>query len=221
MNRRKSLKNIDRTKDSRFRLAGLSFGLLAVALWLILAPSPGAISKTQAVGRLHEGVFLVATSQLGDPNFSETVVLLVHYDKRGATGLVVNRKTDVPVDRAIPEAKGLEGLSRFLFVGGPVQRDLLLALIETDKGLPDAQKILDRTYMTLDKETLLGSIKGGNGTQAVRIYSGYSGWGPGQLDGEVIRGDWTVIDADPDSVFSNDPSGIWEKLSKMGEKIQI
>jgi putative transcriptional regulator len=215
------LKSKDRLKESSIRTAGKSLGFLAVALWLILGPPHAAISENRPLGRLHKGVFLVATSQLGDPNFSETVVLLIHYDKGGATGLVVNRKTDTPVNQAIPEVNGLDESSRFLFIGGPVQRNLLLALIETDQGIPDAKKILDRTYMTVDKKTLLGSIKGGESTAAVRIYSGYAGWGPGQLDGEIIRGDWTVMDADPETVFSEDPSGIWEKLSKMGEKIQI
>lgn len=182
------------------------------------APPVGANGRSPL--HLKQGVFLVAVPQLLDPHFRRTVVLLIAYDKQGAAGVIINRPTDVPLEQALPNLKGIEALSSSLFFGGPVSQNHLTVLLRSDKSLDGAHKVFDNVYVTEKKDHLAEILRNPNPGKNLRIYSGYSGWGPGQLDQEVGRGDWIIITADQDIIFSEEPSKIWPELLKKRERIE-
>lgn len=167
--------------------------------------APGA----HAVGQLAKGKFLVASRSLRDPNFTETVILLVDYDRRGALGVVVNRPTDVALTEALPEVGELRRRKDVVYLGGPVARDRMLLLVRTREQPPQSLRVFDRVFASGNLDALRKSMARGD---AIRAYAGYAGWGPGQLDLEVGRGDWFIGPADSDAVFTERPATVWGTL---------
>jgi putative transcriptional regulator len=196
------------------RLAGA--GLVA-ALTLPAAVLAGTSSRIAVVPevpsdthtRLARGKFLVANRSLQDPTFVETVVLLVDYDDHGALGVVVNRPTGVPLNAALPEVKELRKRKDPIFLGGPVARDRMVLLLRANAAPPESVQVFDQVYATGSLSALRRSL--GHG-EAVRAYAGYAGWGPGQLDTEVQRGDWLIGPADSKAIFDDKPDDIWSRF---------
>jgi len=172
---------------------------------ITIAPKPPSNART----RLARGKFLVANKSLRDPTFSETVVLLVDYDDNGALGVVVNRPTDVPLTAALPEVKELRKRKDLIFLGGPVARDRMVLLLRATTAPPQSVEVFEKVYATGSLSALRHSIDRG---EAVRAYAGYAGWGPGQLDAEVERGDWLIGPADSKAIFEDSPNGLWSRF---------
>jgi putative transcriptional regulator len=163
------------------------------------------------------GRLLVATPLLGDPNFRRSVVLLVEHElAEGTLGVVLNRPTEVPVGRVLEQWTDLATDPSVVFRGGPVQPDsaLALALIPgTDEPLGwralDGAPALARLGL-LDLDTpprlLEPAIK------ELRVYAGYAGWSPGQLQAEIDEGAWLVLTAEPGDVFAGEPGQLWRQV---------
>jgi putative transcriptional regulator len=157
------------------------------------------------------GRLLVAEPMLGDPNFDRTVVLMIQHLPEGALGLVLNRPTEVPVAAALPAWDGLAAEPAVVHIGGPVeaesgwclgrarQPDELAGFVPVlgDVGLVDLE---------LDPREVAAAFG------AVRVYAGYSGWGPGQLEHELAQDAWFVADADPDDPFLPDSRELWKRI---------
>lgn len=162
--------------------------------------------KELAVGKL-----LVAARGLPDPNFSDTVVLLAELTDEGAMGVIVNRTTDVPIERFVPEMA--EGTNpQTAFVGGPVQPRGAVALLRSSKAERDSRHVFADVYLVNTRETLEALIRIGTGPGRFRVYLGYAGWGAGQLQDETARGSWHVLDGDAAIVFDRDPDTLWQRL---------
>lgn len=146
-----------------------------------------------------KGSLLVAAPSLLDPNFRRTVVLVAEHGDDGAMGVVLNRPSETPVADAVPELAGLAGETEPVFVGGPVAIDSLLALAEVDE--PD------------DDEVVVGSIAFVHDpyvdARRGRVFVGYAGWSPGQIEAELDEEAWIVVPAQPDDVFSDEPDELW------------
>ncbi len=162
--------------------------------------------------KLAKGKFLVASRRLSDPNFSETVVLLIEYGPDGAMGLVINRPSNVKLSTVFPDVKALKQRKDMVYVGGPVAGNQMLMLIRSNQTPAAAKPVIDNVYMSASWEVLEGLIKKGSAEQPFRLYAGYAGWAPNQLDFERTRGDWHVLQADADSIFSLDPKALWQDL---------
>lgn len=161
-------------------------------------------------GDLAAGKLLVASRDLRDPNFRETVVLLTRYSDSGAMGLIVNRPTKVSVKRFVPDASNSQGV----YFGGPVELGVLCILQTTEaKG---SLKVLPGVFLVTDPDAIAQAIKTA-GTKQLRAFAGYSGWGPGQLDGEMTTGSWHVFPGDAQIVFHAEPETVWEKLVRRTE----
>ena len=162
-----------------------------------------------------QGKLLVATEVVQGEMFAKTVVLLLHYDDTGAFGLVVNRPTDVRLDELLAEEDLIEGYHGTLFWGGPVQMGTLRALMHTDEPPESAEKIIDSVYLVaFDDAVELDSAE----PATLRLYIGYAGWAPGQLDFEMARGSWRVLPATDDLVFAAEPETLWKKLAPAQEQ---
>jgi putative transcriptional regulator len=188
--------------------AGLVVVLLAAGA-AIAEPMPVAVGPGSPHPELAKGKFLVASRSIRDPNFTRSVILIVDYDEAGALGVVVNHPTDVPLKAALPEIKELRKRKDRVHLGGPVARDRMVLLLRTKKAPPESVLIFDTVYASGSLDALREGVTGGN---TVRAYAGYAGWGPGQLDAEVSRGDWLIGPADAKSIFDDPPERVWETL---------
>ena len=162
---------------------------------------------------LAKGKFLVASRQLQDPNFSETVVLLIEYGLEGAMGLVINRPSAVKLATVFPDIEELKQRKDTIYVGGPVAVNQILMLIKSPEAPEDATLIRPNVYISSSWEVLERMLKKKETKdERFRLFAGYAGWAPSQLDFERIRGDWYVLKADAEMVFSQNPSQIWPEL---------
>ena len=175
--------------------------LVFAAFWL---PVAGGADESPARGKL-----LVATELVGGDIFVQSVVLLLHYDETGAMGLVVNRPTEVGMDELLVDDDALSSYSGPIYWGGPVQMNSLRALRQTDKAPGGAEKIVDSVYQVSVNDALKNAPQDVPG---LRLFIGFAGWAPGQLDHEMARGSWHVVPASADLVFAKDPGQLWKQL---------
>jgi len=163
------------------------------------------------------GFLLVSSPALVDPNFRRTVVLMTHHDEEGAVGLVLSRPSELRVAEAVPDLAELPNADDLVYVGGPVQPEAVVVLVELDDRSADAEPIVGAVgYMRpgADLDEL--------GATRSRVFAGYSGWGPGQLEAELEEPSWIVVDAEPDDVFSSDPDELWRTvLHRKGGKFSL
>lgn len=169
------------------------------------------------VRQLAAGSLLVAGRNLPDPNFADTVVLLIEYSGEGAAGLVLNRSSGVPLSRALPGVELLAGVTAPAFIGGPVSRTTIIALSRAAcTGCPSVARDV---HLVKSSEALTTLLAGGADQQRLRVYVGYAGWGGGQLDAEVRQGAWRVLPADARLVFDPDPSSLWRRMIERTETV--
>lgn len=164
-------------------------------------------------GTSTKGRLLVSVPDLGDDNFDRAVVLMLEHDESGAIGLVLNRPSDTEVHDHLPAA--IDGLAapHVFFVGGPVSVGGLLALARVGVDAPTEHVTpIEGPLVAVDPAALIeGRVEG---LDLVRLYTGYSGWAPGQLDGELAAGVWHVAEAMPDDVLCADPDALWRSVMR-------
>jgi len=167
---------------------------------------------------LAPGKFLVASRELGDPNFVESVVLLISYEeKKGAMGLIVNRRTEVPLSRVFEDLKSAKGRSDQIYLGGPVELTTVMALVKTTAKPADAQSVFGDVYLIASKTSLEKALADRTDPAAFHVFVGYAGWGPGQLEREVDLGAWNIMNAEAPLVFHPDPESVWPRLIRRTE----
>ena len=167
---------------------------------------------------LAAGKFLVASRDLGDPNFTQTVVLLVHFDKDGVVGLVVNRRTRIPISRALDEMKGAKGRSDRLYAGGPVSRTSVLGLLRSREKVDDAEHVFGEVYLLTKAEALSKAMESETQADTLHVYLGYAGWTRKQLAAEVELGGWFIFSGDAAVVFAASPEAAWPRLIEKTEE---
>jgi putative transcriptional regulator len=186
---------------------------LVVAAVLSLA-LPGAVAGTE---RLRPGVFLYATPGLPDPNFAESVVLLVEHTDEGSLGLIINRPTRIPPREVVPELGDLRDQGVVLHWGGPVQPSAVMALLRSGGG----RRVIPGVHLGGDMGELKRAALRPDAATRVRIYAGYAGWTAGQLADEVRRDTWVIGPADAASVFSADPSFLWRRVHQLMRRQEV
>ncbi len=154
------------------------------------------------VSRTIAGRLLVATPLLVDPNFWRCVVLILQHDDDGALGVVLNRPTPEPVAIHIPAWGAVAAAPGTVHIGGPVDPQIAIGLATGHIGEPTSVPGLSIVDLEGEPAPELSSV---------RIYSGYSGWGPGQLEAEIAEGSWYVVPAAPDDPFDR-PEGQWSRV---------
>jgi putative transcriptional regulator len=157
-----------------------------------------------------KGTLLVATPPLTDPNFDRSVVLLLEHGPSGAVGLVLNRPSDTPVAAALPGWEQLTSDPGTVFVGGPVAEDAAIALgVARHAEAGSGWAPLVGSVGTIDLHRDPDEV--GTDIASVRIFAGYSGWGPGQLEAELEANAWIVVAARPEDATS-DPEDLWRRV---------
>ena len=181
----------------------------------------GAPALHQSALRPERGMLLVAARKLLDPNFFHTAVFLVDYDANGAIGLVINRPTKFSLPRALPGIAALDGRAELVFVGGPVAKDRMMLLIHSSQLPIGTTRVAGDIHVSSSLETLTELITSGAEDTRFRAFAGYAGWGPGQLEAEIERGDWHLAPADAQLIFDTEPDGIWNALIKRHDGLWV
>lgn len=160
----------------------------------------------------YAGRILVAVSSLKDPNFHRTVLLMCEHGPEGALGLVLNRKHPLNLGDALRRLESPVAAALPLREGGPVQPEVLFFLHDSDAV--GGQEVLPGLRLSGDEEALGRLIEELEGESPPRchVFSGYSGWGPGQLEQELGQNAWVVTDADPALVFEDNEEELWGKV---------
>lgn len=228
-------RNIIYNKSGKIRKGCVCFLLATVALMIATVagvPSIGLAGSGQSVKVLPfqspgiikpslesrpevkpgKGKFLVASRQLLDPQFSETVVLLIEYDRSGAMGVIINRPSELKLSEVLPELEGLRQRSDTIYLGGPVAKNQLLLLVRTSNPPEGSYQVFKDIHVTSSQAVISRMLKDPKAEERFRAYAGYAGWAPGQLDHEILRGGWHVVRADAGTIFDRSASEIWPDL---------
>lgn len=160
---------------------------------------------TSLVGRL-----LVAMPGMVDPNFARTVVLMIEHTPEGAVGLVLNRPSEAGLLDHLPGWWTAAADPRVVFVGGPVGEGGGLGLARGAGSAPleGWPEVVGVRVVDLETEPGVDSVL------EARVFAGYSGWGPGQLESELAARGWFVVDGESDDVFTAKPERLWEEVLK-------
>jgi putative transcriptional regulator len=161
------------------------------------------------------GHFLVASPHLGDENFFRSVVLMIQHDDDGAFGVVLNRPTNTKVgDLSELEATSASVLSMPIYLGGPVDGPLIA--VHTDMALAEYE-VTAGVYFSASADAIKGLVA--RGREPFRLFQGYAGWAPNQLDSEIKVGGWLTEPARYEDVFSSF-ADLWDRVShRIGEEI--
>jgi putative transcriptional regulator len=159
-----------------------------------------------------KGRFLVATRRLQGSMFEKSVILLVEYSWHSATGLIINKPGRVLASEVLPHVDELANYKERIYLGGPVELGRMNLLIRAEQRPVESEMIFDDLYFSVSMNALKEAAGSVEKDATFRIYAGYSGWGPGQLEREIQRGSWFVMEGDHSLIFNDSPSLLWQKL---------
>ena len=155
-----------------------------------------------------KGQLLIAGPTLVDPNFRRTVVLVGEHSEEGALGVVLNRRAEATVLDAVPELAALVAGLDHVHVGGPVQPSAIVVLADFVEPDLAGSIVLDSVGFLpaeVDPDEL-GELR------RARVFVGYAGWGPGQLESELEEDSWIVEAALVEDVFTSEPDELWSAV---------
>ena len=199
------------------RLYNMVAGLVAL---FVMVAGPGAGFAQEPTSFLV-GKLLVAAPKMDDPRFAKTVIYMVKHNPSGAFGLIINRAFGAGSMKEFLkgfdiDASAVEGDIR-LHYGGPVSPAVGFVLHTADFNGPDTQVVNGKMALTTEK-SVLKAIAEGQGPRRRLFAFGYAGWGAGQLEGEIARGDWFNVPADEQLIFDEDLKTKWSRAS---DKVRV
>jgi len=180
-------------------------GLFCVLLILLQHFVP-----TRAEDSSHlTAILLTARSELPDPDFADSVVLVMNNLGPAPIGVIVNRPTQISVAEVFPNLTRLAYLHDKVFFGGPVELNPVWFLFRAATPPKHAIRTFGDTWLSADRDLLLTLLGRDKPMDGLRIFLGHSGWAPGQLEAEIKHGDWALGHADPDAIFKSKSNHPW------------
>lgn len=157
------------------------------------------------------GMLLVSAPGMYSPDFARTVVLVLEHDSDHTLGVVLNRRSDVALANVMPGWEELAAKPQAVHIGGPVSPESAVGLGVSKAGVdisssPHLNRLANRLVLldlNATPEDLTPVV------EAIRIFAGYAEWAPGQLDDEILRGDWFVTPALPTDVVASAGADLW------------
>ncbi len=192
------------------------FTALRIAiLWLLFGALTGGHDSRAAEGRrYHIGQLLVATAEMKDPRFAESVIYMVKHDSTGAMGLVINKPMATGPIEELLKGFGLEGKSSkreiIIHYGGPVGARQGFVLHSDETLLENSAKVANGVAMTADAK-MIEAIAAGKGPRQSLFMLGYAGWAPGQLEAELKMHSWIVVPGDKALIFGSNADKKWRQ----------
>jgi putative transcriptional regulator len=160
-------------------------------------------------GKPLTAILLVARAELPDANFRDSVVLVMNNIGPAPGGLIINRPTRIAVARLFPDLEHLAQMDDKVYFGGPVAIASVSFLFRADTPPEEATQVLDGVYVSTNLELLRKLLRRDKPMEGLRIFIGYSGWAPGQLEAEIARGGWKLAPAEPDAIFGRKSEHPW------------
>ena len=185
----------------------IAFALTAT---LALAAAPASFAQGPAVGQI-----LVSSPELADPNFAQSVLLILfHEDDIGTAAVMINRPTWVDPQQTFPEIPALANYEGPLYLGGPVAPTDVWTVLEAQAvaEFEEVRPITSSLAASMGTDILAALDLTAVGAPRVRIFAGHAEWGPGQLARELQQNNWRLLPARPEYVFSSDPADLWNSL---------
>jgi putative transcriptional regulator len=190
--------------------------LLRTSLWLLLCLLALPAQAAQPVS--GDAVLLVARPELQDPNFAQSVVLVVFPASGGPTGVILNQPTRLKWAEAFADEPALADRSDPIYFGGPVRLAALWFMFRRTEPPDTALPIADDLYLSGDGEFLDAFLAAGGKVE--RFFVGYSGWAPAQLDVEIASGAWYVWPADLKTILDLAPERMWRELLRRATAVE-
>lgn len=162
----------------------------------------------------ENSMLLVATSELPDPRFKESVVLVTRDNKNGPVGVIINRPLKTELQTVFPNYPALTGNTDKAFYGGPAVGAIIVFLLRAKTRPREAFHVFDDVYLSLSKNLFEALLQRENPTAGLRIFIGYSGWTEKQLQQEIDKGYWNVKTPDHETIYSAEPDRLWPRLSR-------
>jgi putative transcriptional regulator len=159
-----------------------------------------------------KGRFLVASPKLKGSIFEQSVILLIDHSVLGTNGLIINKAGRMTASEVYPDIKELADHGGNIHLGGPVVSDQVYILVRSGNRPAESKEILQDLYLSLNMNSLKEDVISREEGFQFRVYIGYAGWSHGQLEQEIKRGGWYVMEGEQDIVFSEKPSLIWQEL---------
>lgn len=175
---------------------------------LLILPAPFFAASADDPSHLT-AILLTARSKLPDPDFADSIVLVMNNLGPAPVGVIVNRPTRLSVAELFPDIKRLANLHDKIFFGGPVELDTVWFLFRAAKPAQHAIRTFGDIWLSADRDLLVTLLGRDKPMDNLRIFLGHSGWGPGQLEAEIKNGDWTLGTAAPDLIFKNKSNHPW------------
>ena len=159
------------------------------------------------------GLFLVAKPSLLDPNFARTVVLVTQTEDASTVGVIINRPSALQLQQFLSPEFPTQNYRAPIFIGGPVMRQAIVAVYHSG-AVPEAPAfhVLKDVYLTMHPDNIQKLLA--DPQARYRLYAGFSGWAPRQLESEFMRDGWYVLPADEAMLFRDNAEGIWEELAE-------
>jgi putative transcriptional regulator len=177
-------------------------------------PVPVQSKNPQLLG---VGKILVASRRLGDPYFAQTIILLVQHDAGGVVGLILNRRTELPMSRVLGDYQAAKDRSDPVYFGGPVDSRQIRALRKSPANLDGATQVCYGVYQIATKAQLERTLTDRAAPKVFHVYLGYAGWQGDQLRKEMELGAWFVFPGDAETVFNSDPDSLWPQMIRKTE----
>jgi len=175
---------------------------------LLALGSRMAMAQSPEIGRL-----LVASPSLEDPNFSETVLLILYHDQDGSLAIAINRPTWIAPAEAFPDMAPLAHFAGPIYFGGPVAPTQVIVVFDSGGKEPEnSRRIIGNIYVTTDPATIAALADSDDDSGRIRIFAGHAAWGPGQLEDEIDADGWHLVDSSPEQIFTADPTTLWQRL---------
>ncbi len=168
--------------------------------------------QTKDAKNLGLGKLLVASRDLGDPNFVQSVVLLVHYDDESVVGLILNRRTRIPLSRVLEQLPAAKDRTDPVYLGGPVDTPSVFALFQSPAKVEGAEHVFGAVYLIDTAPLFEQTISARPAPGVFHAYLGYAGWTNAQLRMEVELGAWYIFPGDAKTVFDSDPDTLWSRM---------
>ena len=188
-----------------FYLQRFAAGGLCAFLLLSGSSLPASGAETKPLN----AILIVARNDLPDPNFADSIVLVMNNLSPGPVGIIINRPTPIPVSRLFPDIERLARVRDKVYFGGPVDFGSVWFLFRAASPPEHAIQACDGVYLSADRELLLQLLGRNKPMDSLRIFLGHAGWAPGQLEAEIERHDWTSKRAEMEAIFNGKSEHPW------------
>ena len=179
--------------------------VLCAFLLLFGVSSPSSADDAKAL----TAILVVARAELPDSNFKDSIVLVMNNIGAAPVGVIINRPTRIGISGLFPDLERPERVDGQLYFGGPVEIESVSFLFRADTPPEHALQVIDGVYFSANRELLRKLLVRDKPMDGLRVFVGHSGWGPGQLEAEIARGDWKLAPADTEAIFHGPSERPW------------